>query len=233
MAGYVSDDLAHFVGFRDPAGDARNWEVLETIVSRGEILAGGEHGAGAVVLERNLGQPLSSNDRYLPSMACLADIPEEELSVHIAKYGPFGLALPKAHLIPQGVRPVQYVPYGAESGVMAQLPRIEEEWDEVTGLIERNVLSSFGGKTGAAPGSYEERRVEDWIEFGTLAYIKFFDPSLGPTDPNNFYMEREWRSHAGVEFKESDLTALYVGRGWSDKAVATFPALTDRIRELP
>ncbi len=222
---YVSDDLVHFVGFRDPADDAANWRVLEAIVASGEILAGGEHPAGAVVLERNLGEPLSTNRRYLPSMACFADIPENELAIHVAKYGPFGLALPKQYLIPQGVRPVTYVPYGAGAGVMAQRPDIEEEWDEVSRLLESRVISLFGGTTGAPPGSREASRIDEFIEFGVLAYIKFFDPSLPPNNPANFYMEREWRSHAGVEFAEADVQRLYVARGWAETAGSRFPSL--------
>ena len=145
----------------------------------------------------------------------------------------FGLALPKQLLIPQGVRPVQYVPYGTGAGVMAQQPKIEDEWDDVTGLIETHVISLFGGRTGAEPGSYEADRIEEWIEFGALAYVKFFDPALAPMDPDNFYMEREWRSHSGVVFKTADISRLYVAPGWENKAEARFPDLAGRIRALP
>ncbi len=151
MAGYVADDLVHFVGFRDPLDHARNWEVLEAILNSGEILAGG-HPAGVAVLERNLGEQLSGNKRYEPSMACFADIPEDQLAIHAGKYSRFGLALGKATLMPQGVRPVLYVPYGASPGVMAQSPLIEEDWGDVVKLLERHVLATFGGHT-AAPRS--------------------------------------------------------------------------------
>lgn len=232
MSGYVSDDLVHFVGFHDPENHARNWQTLETIVSSGEVLAGG-HPAGATILTRNLAEPLSKNKRYEPSMACFADIPEGQLSIHVGKYSCFGLALPKAKLLPQGMRPLLYVPYGASPGVMAQRPTIEEDWDEITQLLEQHVLATFGGHTAAAVGSHEAMRIDEWIEFGTLAYIKFFDPTLAPTDPDNFYMEREWRSHSGVNFNEADITALYVEAGWAATAEQRFPGLAGRIRKLP
>lgn len=228
----MADDLVHFVGFRDPADHARNWDVLKTILNSGEILAGG-HPAGAVVLQRNLAERLSRNKRYEPSMACFADIPADQLGIHTGKYSRFGLAISKAKLIPQGVRPVLYVPYGANPGVMAQSPLIEEEWDDVVELLERHVLATFGGHTAAPPGSHDAMRIDEWIEFATLAYVKFFDPTLAPTDPDNYYMEREWRSHSGVVFAQSDVTAVHVEPGWRATAEATFPALADRVKELP
>ena len=74
-------------------------------------------------------------------------------------------------------------------------------------------------------------RIDEWIEFGTLAYIKFFDPTLAPTDPANYYMEREWRSHSGVAFEPNEVAAVYVAPDWLAAAKATFPALVDRIKE--
>jgi Putative abortive phage resistance protein AbiGi, antitoxin len=231
LPGYVADDLVHFVGFRDPLDHARNWDVLKTILDSGEILAGG-HPRGATVLERNLGEKLSSNTRYEPSMACFADIPEDQLTIHTGKYSRFGLALRKATLIPQGVRPVLYVPYGASPGVMAQSPLIEEDWNDIVKLLEQHVLATFGGHTAAPPGSADAMRIDEWIEFAMLAYIKFFDSTLAPADPANYYMEREWRSHSGVVFAEGDVTAVYLEPGWLDKAEAAFPALVGRIKEL-
>jgi len=232
VAGYVADDLVHFVGFRDPLNDPRNWEVLKTILDSGEILAGG-HSAGTAELQRNLDEKLSGNRRYEPSMACFADIPEDQLGIHTGKYSRFGVALRKGILIRQGVRPVLYVPYGAGTGVFAQSSLIEEEWDELVELLEPYVLATFGGHTAAPRGSHDEVRIDEWIEFGILAYVKFFDPTVAPTDPANYYMEREWRSHSGVDFDQNDVTAVYVAPGWLATAEGAFPALVGRITELP
>jgi hypothetical protein len=43
-----------------------------------------------------------------------------------------------------------------------------------------------------------------------LAYLKFFDPELGPDDPMNFYYEREWRSLASISFSLSDVSTIYI-----------------------
>jgi abortive phage resistance protein AbiGi (putative antitoxin) len=230
-SGYVTDDLVHFVGARAPGDDARNWNVLKTIVRNCEILAGGEHPRGATVLRRNLGERLSSNTRYLPAVTCFADIPHDQLEVHTRKYGRFGIALPKSLLIPQGVRAVFYLPRRAGSGVMATQPTVEEEWDELAPLVERSVIPMFGGHTAAEPG--DQMRIDEWIEFGVLAFVKFFDDRLEREDPENFYMEREWRSVSGIEFKQDDVAALFVASGWQREAAQEFPGLAHRIMELP
>jgi hypothetical protein len=38
----------------------------------------------------------------------------------------------------------------------------------------------------------------DGFEFRVLGQLKFFDSSLPEDDPENYYMEREWRVPAGV-----------------------------------
>jgi hypothetical protein len=232
VGGYVTDDLVHFVGARHPVDDARNWEILEKIVSGGEIFAGGEHARRATVLTRNMGDKLSDNTRYLPSLTCFADIPHDQLEIHTQKYGRFGVALPKDLLIAQGVRPVFYVPKRAETGVMATRPTAEEEWDELVPLVERSIIENFGGRTAARSRSHDQRRIEEWIEFQVLAFAKFFDDTLPLDDPGNFYMEREWRSTSGIDFKQDDVARLFVARGWKDRAESTFPALAGRIEEL-
>jgi hypothetical protein len=83
LAAYVTDDLVHMVGSQHPADDLRNWSTLEAILDSNEILAGG-HVQGAVVMERRPGGiPLSSNQRYIPSMSCFADTPHDQLGTGV------------------------------------------------------------------------------------------------------------------------------------------------------
>lgn len=43
-----------------------------------------------------------------------------------------------------------------------------------------------------------------------LAYIKVFDETLADDDPDNYYMEREWRSVRSVEFSIDDIEKVYL-----------------------
>lgn len=43
-----------------------------------------------------------------------------------------------------------------------------------------------------------------------LSYIKVFDATLSPDDPDNYYMEREWRSIENINFELSDILKIYL-----------------------
>lgn len=42
------------------------------------------------------------------------------------------------------------------------------------------------------------------------AYVKLFDPTLAEDDPQNYYMEREWRSLNDVHFSLEDIVSIYL-----------------------
>lgn len=42
------------------------------------------------------------------------------------------------------------------------------------------------------------------------AYVKLFDPTLAEDDPQNYYMEREWRSLNDVHFSLEDIVSVYL-----------------------
>lgn len=43
-----------------------------------------------------------------------------------------------------------------------------------------------------------------------LAYVKIFDETLADDDPDNYYMEREWRSIRSVDFSIDDIEKIYL-----------------------
>jgi hypothetical protein len=161
-------------------------------------------------------------------MACLADIPDDHLAVHVGKYGKFGIAITKASAMKQGARPVLYVPFGTDTGVFAVRPTIEEEWDEIVPVVEANIMRWSGAQLGSASED-EHERISDWLEFGLLAYVKFFNPTLAEDDPDNYYMEREWRATTHVPFEFDDISAVYVPDGWQAVTRETFPSLDGRV----
>ena len=42
-----------------------------------------------------------------------------------------------------------------------------------------------------------------------LAYIKIFDETLDDSDPDNYYMEREWRGIKSIDFSLNDIEKIY------------------------
>jgi hypothetical protein len=76
------------------------------------------------------------------------------------------------------------------------------------------------------------------VEFmmGTFCYVhgltKVFDPTLPDNDPNNFYMEREWRVIGRVAFKPSHVARVLVPRGYGDRFRREEPSFQGDVTEL-
>jgi hypothetical protein len=65
-----------------------------------------------------------------------------------------------------------------------------------------------------------------------FAFMKFFDESLLEEDPDNFYMEREWRVAGFVEFELHDIQRVYVAPGFRRRVESEFSELKGRVTEL-
>lgn len=66
-------------------------------------------------------------------------------------------------------------------------------------------------------------------------FVKVFDPSLDDNDPNNYYMEREWRSLNDVFFSVDDIVNVYLPDDdiFVTNFVNEFPNLKDKVFRLP
>src|SRR4028119_165483 len=107
---YVSDELTHFVGSR--LGTPEDRYALLLAIIRGGLLkapglsdqtveqtADGPRTTTRYTLTIGRDEPLSSNKKYCASIVCFADIPVEDLPIHIRKYGEFGVAFSKRFLV--------------------------------------------------------------------------------------------------------------------------------------
>lgn len=55
-------------------------------------------------------------------------------------------------------------------------------------------------------------------------YVKVFDESLSDDDPDNYYMEREWRCTHNIEFRLSDIKKIYLkNEKYIDDFIRYFP----------
>jgi len=80
----------------------------------------------------------------------------------------------------------------------------------------------------AGPGSGAFDSLFDlqyFLAFQIFSYIKFFDPSFADDDPENYYMEREWRVVRNVSFELSDVCAVLVPQEYLGEITARFPEL--------
>ena len=56
------------------------------------------------------------------------------------------------------------------------------------------------------------------------SYVKVFDETLAEDDPDNYYMEREWRSLKSVDFSVNDIQKVYLpSQQYRERFMAEFP----------
>ena len=57
-----------------------------------------------------------------------------------------------------------------------------------------------------------------------MAYVKLYDATLPDDHPDNYYMEREWRSLGNINFTTDDIKTLYLpNKEYISKFIKEFP----------
>ena len=230
---YVSPDLTHFVG-RALKNDELRYQLFTRILKSGKLKARPKARGGAYpyVLEKHTDLELSSNDAYRGSVVCFCDIPPGDLPLHIRKYKGFGIAFPKAFVAEQGALPVMYVPL---KGRPSLLPSEDYPYRSVASQrVAFNQFSKWLNRVDAEikplsanPESEQVaadlKRVIGFLEINILSHLKFFDHGLHDADPENFYMEREWRVSQNVEFRLDDIQRIIIPAAFSRRFRMAFP----------
>lgn len=211
-------------------------------------------------IRHDLKAKLTDHKLIEPEIVCFCDIPFQDLKIHCSKYGRFGLAFEKSFLVEQGAAAVSYVPlkgpiftqldeYIPKTGATnwqqaAKGPRSEllegvvhtHNW-----LQHQEVFLLESVMQGATKPEEIDKIVKDLrnlifyqvaVEAFLLGYVKFFDSSLPEDDPNNFYMEREWRVAGKVRFKPTDVAKVIVPDRFAELARKELRELASRVLVL-
>jgi hypothetical protein len=243
MGRYVSDELFHFVGRKSPTDNEANYQVLKKVLSNGYVShpphtpGDGTHG-----FTIDWSKDLLSEDLFIPTVVCFCDIPVEHLAIHMQKYGQFGLSLPRNLLARDGARPVIYIPRHPDGW----------RWSIDGRSIVRNILEVYRGfnehlykklpmprPPGPGIGSKITTREEaiDGLSYvlptHLIAFIKTFHCSLGDEDPNNFYMEREWRKFGCQKFEPANVGRVLVASGFESRLSQEMPEYSGKIEAAP
>jgi hypothetical protein len=231
---YVSDELTHFVGRGKALGD--QYSLLVHILHSGWLTHPPHNPNVSGNLSVKTAAKLSTNDMYSPEVVCFCDIPIEDLHIHTSKYGQLGFSLSKEFVSRQGGAPVLYLPRNTRLRALRDLPHDQltvasskggndELYEEISlgDLFDRMVpeYHSLMGlfrdlimQTKQTPGvSDDHRRLHEllhFLDFRLFSYVKFFEPDLPDEDPENFYMEREWRVVGNVHFGLEDVRRIFI-----------------------
>lgn len=243
---YASKEFFHFVGHSSPSDDEKNYQTLVKVLENSCVSHpphpknATEATWGKVSHETVWDHRLETEKLIVPTVTCFADIPFECLSIHTKKYGKFGISLPRWLLIKYGARPVMYIPMRSDDYLSIHgLTLLRDIEATVKGFKEHAVdkLDESVCETrslGAKPASQEEAvsRTHQMVLKDFLAFLKPFNSELHIRDPENYYMEREWRKYGNMKFETEQISRVVVAKGFKQKIEDEFPVYSGRISEV-
>jgi len=230
---YVADELTHFVGSKLKSDEER-FNLLVTILKTGILAPGGSLVNSKLASYVFGGSPLDLQDGeiFLTSRVCFCDIPLADLSIHIKKFGPFGIAFAKRFLVEKGASPVFYI--AEDSLINGTLLRGGAFIDTIA-LLLREVGPAVGPEVSPERARLNKDQRELWsgLTWHLLLYLKFFDSHLDDDDHKNYYMEREWRVINGFRFQLEDVKRIVIPREYAVKFRESLPEYVAQIHFPP
>jgi hypothetical protein len=231
---YVSKELTHFVG-RGRASPEEQYEVLVEILRSGWLTHPPHNPCISGNLEINPEGRFTAGEMYNPQVVCFCDIPVDDLSIHTAKYSRFGLSFLKEFLIDRGANPVFYVSqntmvFPKELHGRKTWAELYDEW--ITDYA--SLMAEIQPRTRAPDMSMFQRvmRFRRFLDFFFLSYVKAFDARHTDEDPENFYMEREWRMLGNLRFDLGDVYRVLIPEGYAPRLGADVPGYAAQITNV-
>jgi hypothetical protein len=236
----VSDELSHFFGHR--LTDEQGYSQLLSILQSGWLRAGGGRTdtAGEMMISTTGLRALCSDKMFIQDIVCFCDIPPADFGIHMEKYGRFGVSFRKPWLIAKGANPVFYVAAGDSPVILKDKPnrpRADLFNEEVDRLSHLAALVEEGLEKYDEELSPQAMNLNQLISFflhpHVFAFIKCFDPALAEDDPDNFYMEREWRVLGAVSFQRSDVRRVILPEELAGRLREDVPDYTGQVEFSP
>lgn len=84
------------------------------------------------------------------------------------------------------------------------------------------------GEPGTPPDFFRYMLLDTFLRQHFFSFLKFFDIGLAQDDPNNFYMEREWRIVGELNFDPADVATVILPSGYDGRFKSERPTLADR-----
>lgn len=234
---YVSNELTHFVG-RSLASEADQYGLLVKILQAGWLLSPPfDPNAFGTGIHIDYTKKISTNEMLSPTIVCFCDIPVADLGLHVRKYSRFGLAFSKAYLIQKGANPVLYVPGNSVSISHDLAPKViprPEYFDDMLVELQEvfwSLRTLLYDQKSAVARDYSARLtgLDVFLRYEVFCFVKFFDDSLSDGDPENYYMEREWRVLGNVKFDLGDVRRLIVPETWAERLRQDIPQYSGQL----
>jgi hypothetical protein len=191
---------------------------------------------------------------YSPEVVCFCDIPVQDIHLHALKYSPFGLAFSKTFVVGKGGAPVFYLPKGALMRVSKKLDaeelmatiesggnldedvslgelfdRILPDLDDLMEKLRKYMKEAHKPLPGTHPDRNRLHDLRQFLDFRVFSYVKFFDETLADDNPENFYMEREWRVVGNVQFAMGDIARVFIPRAYDERLRRDVPGFYGQV----
>ena len=254
---YVSPELTHFVG-KDKSEEDQ-YSLLIRILTSGWLTHKPHNPDISGNLSVDVAARISNNEMYVPEVVCFCDIPVQELDIHVRKYSRFGLAFHKTFLAPKGANPVFYIAKNSAVGVLPgrddaqrllaaikrrqaggpeslvdMIPRSDffdmmiGEYHDLFGRLDRLIVQHHGDP-GVPEDSLRLMDLQRFFGFQVFSFVKFFDDAKSDEDPENFYMEREWRIIGNLKFSLDDARRVVLPESYARRLRDDVPSYVGQI----
>lgn len=170
-------------------------------------------------------EKFSTNEMYKKPVVCFCDIPEPDLKIHISKYSRFGLSFLKSYLIPNGANPIFYI---AKNSVVWDFGKkisrsdyfdtnLKEYYQNIPQLKKKMLKKkAFGSEVFDFVKSHK-------LIADVFSFLKVFDDSKQENDPENYYMEREWRIVGNLKFELKDVCRVIIPKSFAKNLRTDLP----------
>lgn len=200
LQNYISDELTHFVG-RSKNNDDEKFNLLVNIIRTGILKTPDWDENLFASLEIDPNKSFNSNKLYNSKMVCFCDIPLNDMQIHMMKYSRFGISFKKDFLIKKGANPVYYIVNNAKLGdndSSVYFDRMIKKYNDIFHYLMYNKENNTNEKKDIF-------EVKCFIDTRLISFIQSFDGNKSEDDPENYYMEREWRSLHKISFTINDI----------------------------
>jgi hypothetical protein len=240
---YISNELYHFVGRSHPENHEENYATLLKVLDSDFVSYPPHDRSVTFQIGFNWDADIFSGEWIVPRIICFCDIPFEGLGIHTKKYGKFGLSFSLEFLVKYGARPVIYMPL-QPSNPLAGLGTIfcetllKDIEQKYRGFYEQVVHNEVKGnwttKLGEKPTTPSDaiRGIDSIITQHFLPFIKPFNSDLDENDPDNYYMEREWRKTENLQFQSENVKSILVAENYIERLKKDRPVYGYRVKGL-
>jgi Putative abortive phage resistance protein AbiGi, antitoxin len=235
---YISNELVHFVG--RGMEQAKQFDLLKTIISEKWITHPPHNPSISGNLTITSNKRFSQNEMYAPEITCFADIPIDDLQIHMTKFSSIGLSFSKSFIASQGGCPVHYIPTNSAAKIPdTDVPFVKgngykgitngnyfdsmiEKYHSLLDIM-RKLASDADNQPGVSPLVKEIMDLQFFLNFHIFSFLKFFDSDKRENDPDNYYFEREWRIVGNLNFTIKDIITVFFPKKFLESFQSQFP----------